>query len=224
MIRFHCDCGKRLKVPEEHAGRLAECPYCGKHVRVPAKSQAAPGGPDALRKALASPPPAPAAMPVAQPVAKAPKPKPAAAPRKPAAARKPAAKAKAARPKAKAKPQAAAQPGLAGLAQAAAETKAGRTGRVPPRTAPRGQSKTPGGTATEQILGRRHQAKANSTKVVLAGVGIAVVLLGGLIAIAFLMQPKPEPEPVDPPMVYQPQDTGPRSTPGELFPNVPAQD
>lgn len=35
-IRFQCSCGKKLKAPDEHAGKRMACPGCGNPVRVPA--------------------------------------------------------------------------------------------------------------------------------------------------------------------------------------------
>ncbi|UCF43336.1 MAG: rhomboid family intramembrane serine protease [Planctomycetota bacterium] len=35
FIRFVCVCGKRVKVPRAHAGKVGRCPGCGKGVRVP---------------------------------------------------------------------------------------------------------------------------------------------------------------------------------------------
>lgn len=34
-IDFNCECGKRLKTQEDHAGREARCPACGRTVRIP---------------------------------------------------------------------------------------------------------------------------------------------------------------------------------------------
>ena len=34
-IRVVCECGKRLKAPDAYAGRMAECPGCGRHLVVP---------------------------------------------------------------------------------------------------------------------------------------------------------------------------------------------
>ncbi|MBI4616745.1 MAG: hypothetical protein HY720_24245, partial [Planctomycetes bacterium] len=34
-IRFECECGKRLSVPDERAGKRVRCPGCGKPVSVP---------------------------------------------------------------------------------------------------------------------------------------------------------------------------------------------
>lgn len=36
-ITFRCQCGKRLRVRDEHAGKRAKCPHCGKPVTVPNK-------------------------------------------------------------------------------------------------------------------------------------------------------------------------------------------
>lgn len=35
FVRFVCVCGKRVKVPRAHAGKVGRCPGCGKRVRVP---------------------------------------------------------------------------------------------------------------------------------------------------------------------------------------------
>jgi len=35
FIRFVCVCGKRVKVPRAHAGKVGRCPACGKRVQVP---------------------------------------------------------------------------------------------------------------------------------------------------------------------------------------------
>ncbi|MBI4615766.1 MAG: hypothetical protein HY720_19260 [Planctomycetes bacterium] len=40
-IRFECECGKRLSVPDERAGERVRCPGCGKPVAVPGRSVAA---------------------------------------------------------------------------------------------------------------------------------------------------------------------------------------
>jgi uncharacterized protein YoxC len=34
-IKFKCDCGQALKVPQEAAGKTGKCPSCGKQVRIP---------------------------------------------------------------------------------------------------------------------------------------------------------------------------------------------
>ena len=34
-IKFTCECGKALQVPEKFAGKNAKCPGCGTTVRVP---------------------------------------------------------------------------------------------------------------------------------------------------------------------------------------------
>jgi hypothetical protein len=34
-IKFKCDCGQTLKVPQEAAGKTGKCPSCGKPVRIP---------------------------------------------------------------------------------------------------------------------------------------------------------------------------------------------
>src|SRR4051794_41116492 len=34
-IKYVCSCGKRLKAPEKHAGRLHVCPACGESVQIP---------------------------------------------------------------------------------------------------------------------------------------------------------------------------------------------
>jgi prepilin-type processing-associated H-X9-DG protein len=38
MIRFRCDCGKLLQMRDEHAGRNATCPACGREQVVPGQS------------------------------------------------------------------------------------------------------------------------------------------------------------------------------------------
>ena len=35
FIRFYCQCGKRIKVPKEHAGAMGLCPRCKRQVKVP---------------------------------------------------------------------------------------------------------------------------------------------------------------------------------------------
>ncbi len=35
-IEFTCDCGKALKVPDEHAGKRGKCPACKNPVQIPA--------------------------------------------------------------------------------------------------------------------------------------------------------------------------------------------
>lgn len=40
MIRFQCQCGKRLKVDDTHAGRAVRCSACGKELIAPAASPA----------------------------------------------------------------------------------------------------------------------------------------------------------------------------------------
>jgi len=37
FIRFSCTCGKRLKMPEEYAGKSGKCPNCKKQIQVPEK-------------------------------------------------------------------------------------------------------------------------------------------------------------------------------------------
>lgn len=34
-LRFHCECGQKLKCPEEKLGKRARCPKCGASLRVP---------------------------------------------------------------------------------------------------------------------------------------------------------------------------------------------
>jgi prepilin-type processing-associated H-X9-DG protein len=49
MIRFRCDCGKVLQVPDEHAEQKALCPACGREQVVPRESvqaEAPPRSPD----------------------------------------------------------------------------------------------------------------------------------------------------------------------------------
>lgn len=49
MIRFRCDCGKVLQVPDEHAGQRALCPACGREQVVPRESvqaEVSPRSPD----------------------------------------------------------------------------------------------------------------------------------------------------------------------------------
>jgi hypothetical protein len=67
-ITFSCNCGKTLRVPDEHAGRRAKCPACNAVVGVP--------GPEPVLEVVeplkpATPPPgAPAkAQPVGRPKA-----------------------------------------------------------------------------------------------------------------------------------------------------------
>ncbi len=35
FIRFYCQCGKKIKVPKEHAGAMGLCPRCKRQVKVP---------------------------------------------------------------------------------------------------------------------------------------------------------------------------------------------
>jgi len=35
FIRFYCQCGKKIKVPKEHAGAMGSCPRCKRQVKVP---------------------------------------------------------------------------------------------------------------------------------------------------------------------------------------------
>jgi len=35
MIEIACDCGKRIRVKDEHAGKKGKCPGCGNVVRIP---------------------------------------------------------------------------------------------------------------------------------------------------------------------------------------------
>lgn len=37
FIRFSCECGKRIKVHREYAGKTGRCPKCGRQVKVPEK-------------------------------------------------------------------------------------------------------------------------------------------------------------------------------------------
>ena len=46
FIRLLCQCGVKLKVPQEAAGRLANCPKCGRHVQIPNDLTAVPHGTD----------------------------------------------------------------------------------------------------------------------------------------------------------------------------------
>ena len=45
MIRFSCECGKKLQVPDESAGGHTACPDCGRDVRVPDVAEAVPAFP-----------------------------------------------------------------------------------------------------------------------------------------------------------------------------------
>lgn len=38
VIRFKCECGRKLKVPAEYAGRTGRCPACKNKLRIPQKS------------------------------------------------------------------------------------------------------------------------------------------------------------------------------------------
>jgi hypothetical protein len=58
IIRFHCDCGKRLKSNSEYIGKAVLCPRCNKKLKVPSTSEprreiTAPQGHPALLKLLA---------------------------------------------------------------------------------------------------------------------------------------------------------------------------
>jgi phage FluMu protein Com len=47
MLKFNCPaCGKKLAVPEEHAGRAGRCPRCKQTVTVPAPAAATPAPPE----------------------------------------------------------------------------------------------------------------------------------------------------------------------------------
>ncbi len=35
FIRFYCQCGKKIRVPKEHAGAMGSCPRCKRQVKVP---------------------------------------------------------------------------------------------------------------------------------------------------------------------------------------------
>ncbi|KPJ57728.1 MAG: hypothetical protein AMS16_00925 [Planctomycetes bacterium DG_58] len=59
-----CECGKVLKVPEEHAGKRGKCPGCGKVITIPTAESQAPPSPERVA-------PAP---PEAQPTPEAPAP------------------------------------------------------------------------------------------------------------------------------------------------------
>jgi hypothetical protein len=37
FIRFYCDCGKRIKVPAQYAGKKGRCPQCKSLLRIPSK-------------------------------------------------------------------------------------------------------------------------------------------------------------------------------------------
>lgn len=37
FIRFQCDCGKTIKAPPKHAGKIGRCPRCSKKIRIPQK-------------------------------------------------------------------------------------------------------------------------------------------------------------------------------------------
>jgi prepilin-type processing-associated H-X9-DG protein len=53
MIRFSCECGKQLQVPDESAGGHTVCPDCGRDVRVPDVAEAVPVSPAAQETAYA---------------------------------------------------------------------------------------------------------------------------------------------------------------------------
>ncbi len=40
-IEFECQCGKRLRVKDEHAGKKVKCPACGEPLVVPRSKQSA---------------------------------------------------------------------------------------------------------------------------------------------------------------------------------------
>ena len=52
MIRFHCRCGKRIKVPADVAGKRVRCPFCGRTVQAPRAREDTTPGLDALAQAV----------------------------------------------------------------------------------------------------------------------------------------------------------------------------
>jgi hypothetical protein len=60
-IELTCACGKRLQVSHEFAGKVGECPACGRSLRIPERDAAAapvsPPAPEAVQAVSASPGP-----------------------------------------------------------------------------------------------------------------------------------------------------------------------
>ena len=56
MISFHCNnCGRRLKIADQHAGRKGQCPRCGTSITVPAPTPASSGSISSSRVGMAAP-------------------------------------------------------------------------------------------------------------------------------------------------------------------------
>ncbi len=217
MIRFYCDCGKRLKVRAENAGRTAKCPYCGVRVHVPEETGKNVGAAEALAAAVGgTESPATPSAPVAE-VAPAKPPRRHPTPPKPKAQVRPRAAQPSPQPAAREDHAAA---GLAALARAVGEDKAKTPKKTgDPMARVRNQMSAKDGPASLQVLSRRHGAKPNNTKAVMVGVGVAVVVLGGAIALAFLGGGGKDSSPASPPPP-EVRVSRPAGSPGELFPNV----
>jgi hypothetical protein len=217
VIRFYCPCGKRLKIPESHAGRVVECIECGQHVQAPSLEPVQSGHEvlaAAMREVHAQMQ-APVEVddpevPVAEVVNELPGAPPAARALTTfdAAARVAPVARPVGRPVARPAPTA-----------RAAQPANGRA--LPAGPARPGQPMMPG-----------KQPQASIRNLLIVGVilgAVLLIILGGLL-VAFLGDKPREKIPESPPVVVPSRPAPPPSRPGreahppgELFPNVPAK-
>jgi hypothetical protein len=54
-ITFQCECGKNLRVPDEHAGKRARCPACGREMTIPGPQPVASSAPVAVSVPVVQP-------------------------------------------------------------------------------------------------------------------------------------------------------------------------
>jgi len=177
VIRFHCRCGKRIKVPADVAGKRVRCPFCGRTVRVPrAREDTTPG----LE--------APVAAVVSGPVGEA--------------------------------PERGGATGLEALAQVVRANGAKPADRSP-LAAVRAKAERRELPTSARLISRRVGTIPTHNKAVLIGVIAAVVLFALVIGLSALMAHWSGESEKKPAGQAAPATTGRRSSPGELFKNVP---
>ena len=218
-MRFYCPCGKRLKIPESHAGRVVQCIECGQHVQAPPLDPAESGH-EALAAAMrevhaqiqteaeVDDPEVPVAevvneLPGAPPAARALMTFDAAARAAPVAR-------------------------TAGRPAARAATTARVAQPVNGRAVPAGPAR-PG---QPLLPGKQPQASIRNLLIVGVILGaVLLIILGGLLVAALYKTTDREKIPESPPVVVPskapaktPANPGREAhPPGELFPNVPAK-
>ena len=178
MIRFHCRCGKRVKVPVDAAGKRVRCPFCGRTVRAPrAREDTTPGLEAPVGEVLSEP--------------------------------------------ADEAPERGGATGLEALAQAVRANGGAKPADRSPLAAARAKAKKQELPTSAQLIIRRVGAHPNQKKAILVGVVAAVVLVALVIGLSALMAHWSGESEKKPASQAAPATTGRRSSPGELFKNVP---